>query len=61
MKRQLRSRKMKREDEKRKYAAFAHGKSSAAAVNQMQHKPYERYSVPEYLKKLGINVEEKNV
>lgn len=57
MRRQLRTRAMKREDEKRKHAAFEHEKSNAAAIAQMKHKPYQSYSVVDYLKKMGVNVE----
>lgn len=51
MKKQLRTRKMKKEDEKRKYEALVRGKVDESAAEQMHHKPYESYSVPEYLKK----------
>lgn len=57
MKKQLRTRAMKREDEKRKRAAFEHEKSDSAAVAQMNHEAYQSYSVVDYLKKMGVNVE----
>lgn len=56
MKRQLRTRAMKKADEKRKYAAFEYEESDAAAVAQMQHKAYESYTVTDYLRKMGVNV-----
>lgn len=49
---------MKNDDEKRKRAAFEHEKSDTGAAAQMEHKPYQSYSVVEYLKKVGINVDE---
>lgn len=57
MKRQLRTRAMKREDKKRKLAAFEHEKSNDTAIAQMNHKAYQSYSVVDYLKKMGVNVE----
>lgn len=56
VRKQLRTRAMKREDEKRKYAAFECEKSDVAAVAQMQHKAYESYTVTDYLRKMGVDV-----